>query len=128
MSKGFYKNRRLKSALFLLGCFLIAITPHIFVIKNFFYLTLILSFVVAVYGLVVISKNFKSDIVLNTVNKKLTYEKLPILDILVAARDEENVIERLRPWPFPWLDNVLRNYHLRLLLIFLIELQTKILL
>ncbi len=95
MSKGFYKNRRLKSALFLLGCFLIAITPHIFVIKNFSYLTLILSFVVAVYGLVVISKNFKSDIVLNTVNKKLTYEKLPILDILVAARDEENVIERL---------------------------------
>ena len=95
MSKGFYKNRRLKSALFFGGCFLVAITPHIFVIENFSFLIFILSLLVACYGLFVISKNFKRNIILNTFNQKLTYEKLPILDILVAARDEENVIARL---------------------------------
>ena len=86
MSKSFHKNRRLKSLLFVGVCFLVAITPHILVIKNFSYLIFSLSLVVAVYGLMVISKNLRSDSDLNTFNKKLNYEKLPELDILVAAR------------------------------------------
>ncbi len=77
------------------SCFLVTITPHIFHVKNFSYLIFSLSFIISLYGLIVISQNFKRRNFSNTYTKKLTYEELPELDILVAARDEENVIERL---------------------------------
>ena len=95
MSKGFYKNRRLKSLLFLFACSFITITPHIFDIKYFSYLICTLSLLIAIYGLLVISKNFKRRISQNTFNNQLTKEQFPLLDIIVAARDEENVIGRL---------------------------------
>ena len=95
MSKVFYKNRRLKSLIFFAVCSLVAITPHLFVIKNLIYFIFIFSLFVAFYGVVVISKNFKRSITINAFNEKFNYEKLPFLDILVAARDEENVISRL---------------------------------
>ena len=94
MSKGFYKNRRLKSFIFLSACFLVAFIPHANNIENFFYIILILSFVIVFYGLIVISRNFKRNNVLNTVSR-ISNKELPVLDILVAARDEENVIARL---------------------------------
>ena len=95
MSKGFYKNRRLKSLLFFSACSVVTITPHIFEITNFSYFIFILSSLIACYGLIVILKNFKRNINPNTLDKKLTYQDLPIVDIVVAARDEENVIARL---------------------------------
>ena len=95
MSNGFYKNRRLKSFLFLSACFLIAIIPHLYKIGVYFNVILILSLVIAFYGLTVISRNFKRKNVSNTFSNLFTNKELPILDILVAARDEENVIERL---------------------------------
>jgi len=95
MSKGFYKNRRLKSFIFLSACFLVAFVPHAYNIPSFFYLILTLSFVVALYGLIVISRNFKRNKVSNTLSRKISSKELPSLDILVAARDEENVIARL---------------------------------
>ena len=95
MSKGFYKNRRLKSFIFLSACFLVAFTPHVYNIESFFYLTFSLSFVIVLYGLIVISRNFKRKKVLNTVGRRISNKELPVLDILVAARDEENVIARL---------------------------------
>ena len=95
MSKGFYKNRRLKSFIFLSACFLVAFIPHAYNIENFFHIILILSFVIVFYGLVVISRNFKRNNVSNNLSKRINNEKLPLLDILVAARDEENVISRL---------------------------------
>ena len=95
MSKVFYKNRRLKSLIFFAVCSLVAITPHLFVIKNLMYFIFIFSLLVAFYGVVVISKNFKRSITINAFNEKFNNEKLPYLDILVAARDEENVIARL---------------------------------
>ncbi len=95
MSNGFYKNRRLKSLLFLVICFLVAIIPHSISIKNFINLPFILSFFIACYGLLVISKNKARSLKVDFFDKKLTDDKLPILDILVAARDEENVIARL---------------------------------
>ena len=95
MSKGFYKNRRLKSFIFLSACFLVAFIPHANNIENFFYIILTLSFVIVFYGLIVISRNFKRNNVLNTVSRRISNKELPVLDILVAARDEENVIARL---------------------------------
>ena len=95
MSKGFYKNRRLKSFIFLSACFLVAFIPHAYNIENFFYIILTLSFVIGFYGLIVISRNFKRNNALNTVSRRISNKELPVLDILVAARDEENVIARL---------------------------------
>ena len=94
MSKGFYKNRRLKSFIFLSACFFIAFIPHAFNIENFFYIILTLSFVIVFYGLIVISRNLKRNNVSNTVSSRISDKELPVLDILVAARDEENVIAR----------------------------------
>ena len=95
MSKGFYKNRRLKSFIFLSACFLVAFIPHAYKIASFFYLILTLSFVIVLYGLIVISRNFKRNKVSNILSSKISNKELPVLDILVAARDEENVIARL---------------------------------
>ena len=95
MSKGFYKNRRLKSFIFLSVCFLVAFIPHAYTIENFLYILFTLSLVIVFYGLKVISKNFKRNNVSNTVSSRISNQKLPVLDILVAARDEENVIARL---------------------------------
>ena len=95
MSKGFYKNRRLKSFIFLSACFFIAFIPHAFNIENFFYITLTISFVIVFYGLIVISRNVKRNNVMNIISRRISNKELPVLDILVAARDEENVIARL---------------------------------
>ena len=95
MSKGFYKNRRLKSFIFLSACFFIAFIPHAFNIENFFFIILTLAFVIVFYGLIVISRNVKRNNVVNILSRKISKTELPLLDILVAARDEENVIARL---------------------------------
>ena len=89
MNKGFYKNRRLKSIIFLGACFLVAFIPHAYKIENFFYIILILSFVIVFYGLIVISSNFKRNNVSNIESSRISNSELPVLDILVAARDEE---------------------------------------
>jgi len=94
MSKVFYKNRRLKSLLFFAICSLVTITPHFFNIKFFSNFIFTISVLIAFYGLLVISKNFQRKSFLNN-NMQLIDESLPSLDILVAARDEENVIARL---------------------------------
>ena len=95
MGKGFYKNRRLKSFIFLIACFFVALFPHAYNFESFFYFILALSFVIVFYGLIVISRNFKRNKSANTPNSKTSNKDLPVLDILVAARDEENVITRL---------------------------------
>ena len=94
MSNGFYKNRRLKTFLFFAICLLASIIPHIIHFKDLFYFTLTISFLIACYGLSVISKNNKRAHSSNN-DKGVDDHELPVLDILVAARDEENVIERL---------------------------------
>ena len=95
MSNGFYKNRRLKSFLFFAVCLLVSIIPHIFQFKDFLFFTITISLLVACYGLNVISKNIKRSVFSQSNEKIISDDKLPALDILVAARDEENVIERL---------------------------------
>ncbi len=95
MSKGFYKNRRLKSLIFFGSCLLVTMTPHFFDINNFSYLIYVISLFIAFYGFRIISRNFTRKVILNNFHENLSEEDLPELDILVSARDEENVIERL---------------------------------
>lgn len=72
-----------------------AFIPHAYNIPSFSFLILTLSFVIVFYGLIVISRNFKRNKVSNNLSSKISNKDLPALDILVAARDEENVITRL---------------------------------
>ena len=85
MGKGFYKNRRLKSFIFLSACFLVVYIPHAYNNASFFYLILMLSFVIALYGLIVIARNFKRNKVSNTLSRKISSKELPSLDILAVS-------------------------------------------
>ena len=90
----FSKNRRLKSFIFLISCILIGIYPHFFSKKALDFIMYATSLVVLIYGIWVLSKNMK--IANNNVYKSQEFSKnIPTLDILVAARDEQNVIARL---------------------------------
>ncbi len=94
MTNGFYKNRRLKTFLFFAVCLFVSSIPHLIHLKNFFLISVLISILISCYGLNIISKNTKRAFSATT-NKTIVEEELPVLDILVAARDEENVIERL---------------------------------
>jgi len=90
----FSKNRRLKSLIFLISCISIGVYPHFFSKRPPFFIIYLTSLVVLIYGIWVLSKNMKfaND---NVYESKEVSKNIPNLDILVAARDEENVIARL---------------------------------
>ena len=92
------ENRRSKSALFLTCCVLAGIFPHcIDPTKNLFP-AITLAFVLGGYGLRVVLKDRRENYQLlneDIIEDKKYLEALPKVDVLVAARDEENVIERL---------------------------------
>tara|TARA_B100000963_G_scaffold21489_1_gene16174 strand:+ start:71 stop:1396 length:1326 start_codon:yes stop_codon:yes gene_type:complete len=90
----FSKNRRLKSFLFLTSCIFIGVYPHFFSKKLPVFTIYTTSLVVLIYGIWVLSKNMK---VSNTsvYDSQEISKNFPTLDILVAARDEQNVIARL---------------------------------
>jgi len=90
----FSKNRRLKSLIFLISCILTGVYPHVFSKKPPVFIIYITSLVVLIYGIWVLSKNIRisNDNVYDSENFS---KNIPTLDILVAARDEQNVIARL---------------------------------
>mgnify|MGYP001336086650 CR=1 FL=1 len=89
----FSKNRRLKSFIFLISCILIGVYPHFFSKKPPVFIIYATSLVVFIYGIWVLSKNKKNY---NNFDHSQEFSKnIPTLDILVAARDEQNVIARL---------------------------------
>lgn len=90
----FSKNRRLKSFIFLISCFLIGVYPHFFSKKPPFFMIYATSLVVLIYGIWVLSKNIKISNN-NVYDHQIFSRNIPTLDILVAARDEQNVIARL---------------------------------
>ena len=95
-SKSFSRNRRLKSFLFLSICFFFAIYPHFVSEKIYIPIVFFISLIVASYGLLVILRNnnkIKSNFYKD--QEMIFDEELPYLDILVAARDEQNVISGL---------------------------------
>ena len=90
----FSKNRRLKSFIFLISCISIGVYPHLFSKKPPVFSIYATSLVVLIYGIWVLSKNMKisND---NIDEHQTVLKNIPTLDILVAARDEQNVIARL---------------------------------
>ena len=94
IDNSFSKGRRLKSFIFLVSCIFIGLYPHFFSKKPPVFTIYVFSLIVLIYGIWVLSKNIK-------IPNKSIYDSqefsnnLPTLDILVAARDEQNVIARL---------------------------------
>jgi len=90
----FSKNRRLKSFIFLISCILTGVYPHVFSKKPPVFTIYLTSLIVLIYGIWVLSKNMR--ISNNNIYDSQNFSKnIPTLDILVAARDEQNVIARL---------------------------------
>ena len=92
------ENRRIKSILFLIFCALAGIFPHLMEPSNNLLPSLILAVLLGGYGLRVVLKDRRGNYQLQ--NEHLIRDEkfvamLPKVDVLVAARDEENVIERL---------------------------------
>ena len=95
LTKSFSQDRRLRALLFLLICIFIGIFPHLSQNAPPLIILIAISSVILFYGIWVLSKNqnvlkINNDISIGEIN-----EKLPFLDILVSARDEQNVITRL---------------------------------
>ncbi len=94
IDNSFSKGRRLKSSIFLVSCIFIGLYPHFISKKPPVFIIYVFSLIVLIYGIWVLSKNIK-------IPNKSIYDSqefsnnLPTLDILVAARDEQNVIARL---------------------------------
>ena len=92
------ENRRSKSALFLTCCVLAGIFPHFIDPTKNLFPAITLAFVLGGYGLRVVLKDRRENYQLlneDIIEDKKYLEALPKVDVLVAARDEENVIERL---------------------------------
>ena len=90
----FSKNRRLKSFIFLILCISIGVYPHFFIKKSPVFLIYATSLIVLIYGIWVLSRNM-NILSNNFSDSQELSKKIPTLDILVAARDEQNVIARL---------------------------------
>ena len=90
----FSKNRRLKSCVFLISCILIGVYPHVLSKNPPFFWIYATSLVVLIYGIWVLSNNGKNSNN-NVCDIEEISKNIPTLDILVAARDEQNVIARL---------------------------------
>ena len=90
----FSNNRRLKSFIFLILCILIGVYPHFFSKKPPIFIVYATSLVVLIYGIWVLSKNIRISNIKTSSSQEFP-KNIPTLDILVAARDEQNVIARL---------------------------------
>ncbi len=91
-------NRRTKSILFLICCVLAGIFPHLIQPSKNLFPSVALALLLGGYGLQVVLRDRRGNYQLqneNIIQDEKFVESLPKVDILVAARDEENVIERL---------------------------------
>ena len=91
----FANNRRFKSLLFLIVSILIGVFPHFSSKKPSLNNLLIISAFIFLYGIFVLSKNFKRDSIQQNLENGTLISSFPYLDIIVAARDEQYVIQRL---------------------------------
>ena len=92
------ENRRTKSIIFLIFCALAGIFPHLIEPSKNLFPSITLAFLLGGYGLQVVLKDRRGNYQLKNeqISQDATFfETLPKVDVLVAARDEENVIERL---------------------------------
>lgn len=92
------ENRRIKSILFLICCTLAGIFPHLIEPTKNLFPSITLSVLLGGYGLRVVLSDRRGNYQLQKgpiIYDEEFFETLPKVDVLVAARDEENVIERL---------------------------------
>ena len=92
------ENRRTKSILFLICCALAGIFPHLIEPSKNLFPSITLAFLLGGYGLQVVLRDRRGNYQLKNepiIDDQNFVETLPKVDVLVAARDEENVIERL---------------------------------
>ena len=95
IKNSFSKSRRIKSFLFLSTSIFIGVFPYFSNNKPSVYTLFIISAFIFLYGIFVLSKNFKKDSIQKDLKKDSFISDFPYLDIIVAARDEQYVIERL---------------------------------
>ena len=91
----FANNRRFKSLLFLIVSIFIGLFPYFSSKKPSLNNLLIISAFIFLYGIFVLSKNFKRDSIQQDLENGPLISSFPYLDIIVAARDEQYVIQRL---------------------------------
>ncbi len=92
------ENRRIKSLIFLIFCAFAGIFPHFIEPSKNLLPSIILAVLLGGYGLQVVLRDRRTNYQLqneNIIEDENFFETLPKIDVLVAARDEENVIERL---------------------------------
>ena len=92
------ENRRTKSILFLICCAFAGIFPHLIEPTKNLFPSIALALLLGGYGLQVVLRDRRVNYQLqneNIIQDQNFFEALPKVDVLVAARDEENVIERL---------------------------------
>lgn len=89
--------RQGKTALFLIACGWVGAMPHFMAPGKGLFPALTLAFVLGGYGLrtVISSDKINKQISSTSYSKEDEIDKFPSVDILVAARDEEAVIQRL---------------------------------
>jgi len=92
------ENRRIKSILFLICCALAGILPHLIEPTKNLFPSITLAVFLGGYGLRVVLSDRRGNYQLkkeHIIENENFFKNLPTVDVLVAARDEENVIERL---------------------------------
>ena len=92
------ENRRIKSILFLICCAFAGIFPHLIEPSKNLFPSITLAVLLGGYGLRVVLRDRRENYQLQEeylFKDENFFETLPKVDVLVAARDEENVIERL---------------------------------
>jgi len=92
------ENRRTKSILFLICCAVAGIFPHLIEPSKNLFPSITLAFLLGGYGLQVVLRDRRGNYQLKNepiIDDENFVETLPKVDVLVAARDEELVIERL---------------------------------
>ncbi len=91
----FHKYRRIKSFIFFISSLTLGVLPQVFGNKYSKQIILVLTLFVTLYGLFMIFSNLKRKSINSSVLIKDDNQKEPVVDILVAARDEQNVITKL---------------------------------
>jgi len=89
------KSRRIKSFLFLFLCVFTGIFPYFSNKKPSLNTLIIISVFIFLYGIFVLSRNFQRDSSQQDLKTDEFSGQFPSLDIIVSARDEQYVIQRL---------------------------------
>ena len=95
IKKSFSKSRRIKSFVFLFISIFIGIFPYFSNKKPSLNILVIISIFIFLYGIFVLSRSFKGNSLNQDIKKDQVISDFPYLDIIVAARDEQYVIQRL---------------------------------